>query len=118
MKLSRITVALFGLLVTTFALFALWSSNHQTNKLYAACSNNLKVIEAAKESWASEFKPQSGPAPTGKNLEQFLANIPECPCGGHYLLGSVTDPAKCSLSKAEHTHARASTEAQKNNENR
>src|SRR5436190_3728174 len=77
------------------------------NKLAAACSTGLKVLDFAKETWATiSHKTPNDPPPTLDDLSSLTGRLPECPCGGVYTPGRIDEPAKCSLSPGEHTYLR------------
>ena len=82
-------------------------------KLVGICRNNLRSIDNAKQQWAVEQqKTTSDPPPTLDDLAALIGRgtnnhlMPECPCGGIYTPGRLDEPAKCSLSEAEHTYER------------
>jgi len=64
-----------------------------------ACINNLRQIEAAKEQWALEAGKPEDAVPTVNDLTPYLANhrMPQCPAGGIYTIGAVTNPPTCSI---------------------
>ena len=82
-------------------------------KLGALCVNNLRLIDTAKKEWASEHqKTTNDPAPTWKDLREYIGRgpsndvLPECPCGGTYTIGRLDEAAKCSLTPEQHTYER------------
>lgn len=65
------------------------------------CLNNLHMIEAAKQRWALEHKKETTDTPTLNDLSTYLRDgqMPVCPAGGAYVIGSVGQLATCSNSK-------------------
>ena len=64
-----------------------------------ACINNLRQIEAAKEQWALEAGKPEDAVPTVNDLTPYFTNhrMPQCPAGGIYTIGAVTNPPTCSI---------------------
>ncbi len=67
-----------------------------------ACINNLRLIDAAKQQWALENKKQSTDTPTMDDLKPYFgnnqnANLPACPDGGVYTVGSVAEKPTCNI---------------------
>lgn len=64
-----------------------------------ACINNLRQIEAAKNEWALENGKPGDAVPTENDLTPYLYNHqwPQCPAGGTYTIGAVTNPPTCSV---------------------
>jgi hypothetical protein len=66
-----------------------------------ACINNLRLIDAAKQQWALENKKQSTDTPTAKDIQPYMGRgasgeMPVCPAGGAYTIGSVGEKPTCS----------------------
>ena len=66
------------------------------------CINQLNSIENAKDLWAEESHAASNASPTFDDLKKFLAPrpndaLPKCPAGGVYTIGTMTNPATCSV---------------------
>jgi hypothetical protein len=64
-----------------------------------ACINNLQMIDAAKDQWASEHQKQATDTPTESDLLPYFDNhqFPHCPAGGVYTIGRDFDPPACSI---------------------
>jgi Domain of unknown function (DUF4190) len=67
-----------------------------------ACINNLRQIDAAKNEWALENHKTNGTPVTESDIKPYIkldasGNLPECPAGGTYIIGSVGQPPACSL---------------------
>jgi len=65
------------------------------------CINNLRRIDGAKQQWALEARKQLSDTPSWDDLKPFLpggadAEVPKCPLGGAYTIGSVGEKPKCS----------------------
>src|SRR5258708_5419435 len=66
------------------------------------CAYNLRRIDGAKQRWAMETHPSPGAAPTWQDLQPYLGRgtagpLPECPQGGVYTLGALTNAPTCSI---------------------
>lgn len=72
------------------------------------CIENLRVIDAAKQTWAMVLKdPITNAVPTWKDVLPYMQNVtriwqngggpPKCPSGGTYKLGRVAEPPTCSV---------------------
>jgi hypothetical protein len=66
-----------------------------------ACINNLRLSDAAKQQWALENNKKNGDTPTTQDLEHFIGRgsngeMPVCPSGGTYTIGSVGEKPTCS----------------------
>lgn len=67
------------------------------------CINNLRLIDGAKQVWASEHQKFGGDVPTWAELLPYLSrggsdtNILKCPSGGTYILGAVSNKPTCSI---------------------
>ncbi|HEX3720364.1 MAG TPA: hypothetical protein VH595_20625 [Verrucomicrobiae bacterium] len=66
-----------------------------------ACINNLRLIDAAKQQWALEFRKQATDTPAMSDLQPYLGRgpngeLPACPDGGVYTIGTVGDKPTCS----------------------
>jgi hypothetical protein len=63
-----------------------------------ACINNLRQIEAAKQTWALENKKGEHDIPTQEDLKPYLTHgLPVCPLGGTYTINEVATPSICSV---------------------
>lgn len=66
----------------------------------AACVNNLRTIEGAKEIWALEKRGGGTDSPTDADLvgaDKALKSKPKCPAGGTYTYGTVDTRPTCSF---------------------
>jgi hypothetical protein len=64
-----------------------------------ACINNLRQIQAAKQEWALENQKPESATPTENDLTPYFPDhkMPQCPAGGIYTIGAVTNPPTCSI---------------------
>jgi hypothetical protein len=67
-----------------------------------ACINNLRQIDGAKQTWAMEHKAAPDAVPTWQDIQPYLGRwpqgeIPKCPKGGVYTVGSVQVAPTCSI---------------------
>lgn len=74
----------------------------RTTTASAACLNNLRLIESAKEQWALENKKHASDRPAWTDLRPYVGHgaenaLPTCNRGGVYYLGSVGETPRCSL---------------------
>jgi chromosome segregation ATPase len=65
----------------------------------AACINNLRVIDGAKQQWALEKQKQRGALLTAADLAPYLRGnaMPVCPAGGVYTLNPVGLAPICNM---------------------
>jgi hypothetical protein len=63
------------------------------------CVNNLRVIQAAKQTWALENKKAPISVPTAQDLAPYLPGnaFPVCPDGGTYVINAVSVPPTCTI---------------------
>lgn len=90
-----ITIFLIAILLS-IAVLNVFDYFKRTNGL--SCANNLKNIQAAKDSWIREY-PETTTIPNTEALVSFLKMpLPTCPQGGSYLhLLDCTQRASCSV---------------------
>jgi hypothetical protein len=67
-----------------------------------ACINNLRQIDAAENEWALENNKTNGTPVTEADIKPYIkldasGNLPKCPAGGTYIIGSVGEFPACSL---------------------
>jgi type II secretory pathway pseudopilin PulG len=62
------------------------------------CVSNLKLMDAAKESYAYEHRIAEGSSVDARTvwIEYCKGELPVCPAGGAYTLGVVGEPPQCS----------------------
>jgi DNA repair exonuclease SbcCD ATPase subunit len=65
----------------------------------AACINNLRVIDGAKQQWALERQKPAGALLTAADLTPYLRSnaVPVCPSGGVYTLNPVGLAPICNM---------------------
>ena len=68
----------------------------------AACINNLRQIDGAKQQWALENKKTANSIPTFADIAPYLGPgfqgaPPTCPSGGVYTLNAMDAPPTCSI---------------------
>jgi prepilin-type N-terminal cleavage/methylation domain-containing protein len=71
-----------------------------------ACIANLKQVDGAKATWALEMKKNTTDTVGDTDLfgaTLYIKDKPECPGGGTYTLGIVSDKVACSLSTSGHS---------------
>ncbi|MGC8830187.1 MAG: prepilin-type N-terminal cleavage/methylation domain-containing protein [Verrucomicrobiia bacterium] len=69
------------------------------------CSNNLRIIEAAKQVWGVENGKKPTDVPTESDLvgpNLYLKVMPVCPAGGVYSINSIGEYPTCSI--PDHTY--------------
>src|SRR5262247_3983128 len=92
-----IVVAIIGLLAAiAIPNFVKARAASQKN----ACIANLKQIEGAKANWALENKKQNTDVPGTADLygtDKYIRIEPECPGGGVYTIGTVSEVPTCTL---------------------
>ena len=65
----------------------------------AACINNLRQIDGAKQQWALENQKPPSALLTAADLKPYMRSnaLPVCPAGGVYTLNPVNIPPICSI---------------------
>ena len=68
-----------------------------------ACSNQLKWIELAKQSWALDKQKPEDATPAVEDLAGCFptGKFPKCPDGGSYVVGKVRESPHCSVAGHE-----------------
>ena len=104
MKLNRngftlveimIVVAIIALLAA-IAIPSFMKSRTESRK--SACINNLRLIEHAKQQWATATTGSTATSlPTDAQIDGYLKNgHPDCPAGGTYTYGNMSTLPVCS----------------------
>lgn len=94
-----IVVAIIGLL----AAFAVPNFvNARATTQAKGCINNLRLIDAAKTSWALDKNKGGAATPTEDDLKPYIklnadGNIPGCPASGVYTIGDLNTQPTCSM---------------------
>lgn len=66
--------------------------------LRTQCHENLRVIDAAKHQWSLDEGQDAGATPTASDLApDYMKEMPTCPMGGTYTIGSNQQAASCSI---------------------
>ena len=61
------------------------------------CRANLENLEFSIRKWAAKKELKEGSPVTLQDIQSFLGKeLPRCPLGGEYVLGSVGEPPRCS----------------------
>jgi len=63
------------------------------------CINNLRLIDDAKQQWATDLAKPLNAVPTVKDITPYFKGkvFPECPDGGTYSLNAVDEVPTCSV---------------------
>ena len=74
----------------------------------AACINNLRQFESAKQQWMLENRKTTNDVMTLEDARPYLGRgtngvLPVCPSGGTYILGRIGETTRCSLGGPQHT---------------
>jgi hypothetical protein len=67
-----------------------------------SCSATMKQIDGAKVAWMIEHHKSTNDSPTWQDLvgpDGYLRKIPQCPHGGTYTVGAMSEPPACSIVK-------------------
>lgn len=91
-----IVVSIIGLLAA-IALPSMSRARYNAQK--RVCISNLRVIDAAKDQWAIEFRKTSGMRARKSEINTYLkgGQTPKCPTGGYYSYQPVETPPNCSF---------------------
>jgi len=67
----------------------------------AACINNLRIIDGAKQQWALEKNKTANDVPQPADILPYIPNsngiFPQCPGGGRYTMNAVSIAPTCSI---------------------
>jgi general secretion pathway protein G len=92
-----IVVAIIGLL----AAVAIPNLTRNIKKArQQACINNLTTMRGAKAQWALENKKADTETPSDAEMfgaDKYIEKKPECPAGGTYSLGPVSEKPTCTV---------------------
>ncbi len=69
-----------------------------------SCIGNLMQLDSAKQQWAVNENKQVSKTPVQADIigsELYLKQMPACPSGGTYTIGSVATKPACSLSASD-----------------
>ena len=91
-----IVVAIIGLLAA-IAIPNFVRARKQSMR--SICINNLRIIDGAKQQWATENKGKDTDAPDSDILRVYCKNDkwPQCPGGGNYDPKTIAEDPICSL---------------------
>ena len=92
-----IVVAIIGLLAAV-AIPNLITARKKAQR--QACVMNMKAIAGAKENWALDYKKGDADSPSDTDLfgrDKYIENKPQCPAGGTYNIGQVSEKPTCSV---------------------
>ena len=80
------------------ARYGLTATNSEQS-MAAACINNLRLIDGAKQQWALENQKPPSALLTAADLTPYMRSnaLPVCPAGGVYTLNPVSIPPLCSI---------------------
>jgi hypothetical protein len=72
---------------------------------HAACVNNLRQIDGAKDQWAIEHKREAGAMAPALEVAEYIKGhaIPVCPDGGTYAVKAVGENPTCSIGGPRHS---------------
>src|SRR5262245_35309650 len=111
-KSRKITIAVSAAFVAALAAVAIPAFiRGRTMSAADACTNHLRQIDAAKDTWALDHHKTTNDVPTwadiGPYLPRWLAEAgrdrPTCPAGGTYRIGSMSEYATCSIGGPLHS---------------
>ncbi len=80
----------------------------RTESRKSACINNLRLLDHAKQQWATTTGALETATPDVTAINIYLKNgAPTCPAGGTYTYGAINALPTCSLSASPTLHALA-----------
>lgn len=90
-----IVVSLIGLLCS-IAIPSMTKARANAQK--RVCLSNLRVIDAAKEEWAFEYKKSVGSRARKSQINAFIGRgAPKCPAGGRYRYHPLDTFPSCDI---------------------
>lgn len=71
----------------------------QNQATVGVCINNLRLIDGAKQQWATEHQKGPDAVPLPQEIVPYFPNgqMPMCPGGGRYTLNAVNKAPTCSI---------------------
>ena len=97
-----IVVAIIALLAA-IAIPSFLKSRQESRK--SSCINNLRLIEHAKQQWATtNGKTQTDTPDLDADIVPYIKAKPVCPSGGSYTVNNVGTAPVCSLAAAPDLH--------------
>ena len=98
-----IVVAIIGLLAS-LAIPSFLKSRQETRR--CSCIKNLRLIDHAKEQWATTNSKNNGDPTAATDIQVYLKGntLPACPAGGTYTLAAVGALPACSLAASPEFH--------------
>jgi hypothetical protein len=93
-----IIVIAFILLIPGVLITVKWHQNKKSLTEGVECTNNLRMIDSAKEEIAMKLRLGDGAVVTEQQVAEFCKNgqLPTCPSGGKYNILPIGCPAMCS----------------------
>jgi hypothetical protein len=103
---AKIILPTLGLIGAFLALvISHWLRMHSELAL-ATCVNNLRQLDGCKQTWALEHHAGSNAVPTWDELFDYVKTdrprskpFLECPSGGTYTIGRISESPICSIAK-------------------
>ena len=93
-----------GFVVVTLVAIVAYKTGYQTAmsddvaiENRNACNNNLRQLDGAIQTWASEKKKAETDIPTWADIEPYTRHNVTCPSRGTYTLGPVAGRPTCSI---------------------
>ena len=95
-----IVVAIIGLLAA-IAIPNFVRARKQSQR--SICINNLRMIDSAKQQWATENKKNDPDVPPDDSVAEYMKNnkFPVCPGGGKYTVGAVSVDPLCDFASTD-----------------
>lgn len=96
-----IVVAILGIILAIAA--TTWVKQRELSRA-RVCQENLTKIDGAKEQWALEYNKGAEASPVWGDLfsedgSGYLKRQPFCPVGGNYTIGTLAEPAQCTVTE-------------------
>lgn len=97
-----IVVAIIALLAA-IAIPSFLKSRTESRK--SACINNLRLLDHAKQMWATSTGAYETATPDTTAIDKYLKNgTPTCPSGGTYAYGNMSTLPSCTLAASPNLH--------------
>jgi|SRR6516225_1009370 hypothetical protein len=82
-----------------------WFIHARSQSAYADCGLSLRMIDAAKQTWAVKENKTTNDVPTWDDLKPYfvISGLPKCPDGGIYTIGRLDEMPRCSIGGPRHS---------------
>lgn len=94
-----VSVGFIAVVIGSLIAIGIEQAHSDRLRLKYACINNLRRIQWAKQQWVSNQHKNQADVPTWEDIKPYcdLTVPPQCPSGGTYTFGAVSNSPTCSI---------------------